>query len=537
MATSTIKAFYLGTFGELDTNESNYLTENASSLLGQSYGSAASPLSSNIDELTLNDTNNDGFVLDDDLGQSADGLTYQGTFASLDSTQTYHVSITYTDGTTATSTVAIVQDTDGRVFLTPFRQSDTIDDALEAKPIQSLTLDSIHVDTASGVYLDLNTDAFISAEVDGTSGDDTISGGHTDDDGTQIDGTDGDDDTVLAGDGNDVINAGAGSDTIYGGSGNDTLTGGAGNDTLFGGSGDDTFVLTAGGGSDTIDGFSVGSDQLNTSGLSDVGNALTNQDGTITADEVTVSGGGGSDQILTFPNGATIAVPDGTIDTSTTQTQFASLTAMGVPPCFAPGTEILTPLGPRPVETLWPGDLIITADHGAQPVRWIGRRDVNFQSTANQHAINDKPIQFKAGSLGNGIPHRDLIVSPQHRMILSGPEVAAHFASREVLALAKGLVGLPGVRVMKGRQQVSYYALLFDRHEIIFAEGAATESFRPGPIALKHFTPEHRRQVFRIYPGLLDDPENALGPPARPVLKRREAMEFVEHLVKSDAQA
>ncbi len=68
---------------------------------------------------------------------------------------------------------------------------------------------------------------------------------------------------------------------------------------------------------------------------------------------------------------------------------------------------------------------------------------------------------------------------------------------------------------------------MLDHHEVIFAEGAPTESFRPGPIALSHFTPEHRAQVYAVYPGLEDEPEDALGPTARTILKCSEAQRLV----------
>ena len=325
-------------------------------------------------------------------------------------------------------------------------------------------------------------------------------------------------DLVYGGDGNDSItgaSSSANGDTLFGGSGNDRIDALGGNDTMTGGAGNDTFVVSDGGGNDTITDFTTG-DQIETATLSDVGNALTNQDGTVTADEVTVTGGGGSDQILTFPSGETVTVPDGTVDTSTTASQFASLVAMGVPPCFAPGTRILTPTGERNVEDLWPGDLVMTADHGPQPLRWIGRREVDFTDPSNLRAQLDKPILIKAGALGGGLPHRNFIVSPQHCMVVGAPQ--------EALVRAKHLTGRPGIRTMNGRKKVTYFALLLDRHEILFAEGTPTESFRPGPVALSTFTPEHRAQIFQIYPGLADDPEAALGPSARPILGRKAAV-------------
>ena len=196
---------------------------------------------------------------------------------------------------------------------------------------------------------------------------------------------------------------------------------------------------------------------------------------------------------------------------------------MGVPPCFAPGTLITTPDGPCAVEHLRVGDLVSTADHGPQPLRWIGRRCETFQSDEDKHL----PIEIKASSLGDGMPWRDLVVSPQHRMVLSGTHVHEMFDAPEVLALAKALTGRDGIGRIEGREQITYFALLFERHEIIFAEGAATESFRPGPVTLAEFSPEHREQIYAIYPRLREEPVDGLGPPARPIITRRQARDVV----------
>ncbi|MEM7743295.1 MAG: Hint domain-containing protein [Pseudomonadota bacterium] len=408
-------------------------------------------------------------------------------------------------------------------------------------------------DTISGGVGDDRIDAGADDDtVYGGDGNDTIRGGAGDD---RIDGGDGndtidagaDDDTVYGGIGNDSIAGGAGDDTIEGGAGNDTLEGDEGNDMLTGGAGSDVFVLSSGGGDDTItdfdtddsDGDGFTTDLIDVSALKDTDNVLTNQDGTVTADEILVSqpGGPGTPQVLTFPSGETLTVQDGTVDTSTPQMQFASLVAMGVPPCFAPGTRILTDRGDVAVEHLRLGDRLITADHGPQPLRWIGRRDVDFEDPANERGEKDKPIMVGAGTLGPGLPRRDLIVSPLHRMVIAGPSVARTFGEPEVFAMAKALTGLPGVRVMEGQRRVSYYALLLDHHEVIFAEGAATETFRPGPIAMASFSPEHRAQIFAIYPGLLDDAVEGLGPSARPLISRRETLAVVSDMIACEEPA
>ncbi|MEM9059163.1 MAG: Hint domain-containing protein [Pseudomonadota bacterium] len=390
----------------------------------------------------------------------------------------------------------------------------------------------------AGTFVDQDGDSGLFVEIEAvelTSGADTVDASAASSAVTVVAGSGADtvtggsgDDVVYGGGGNDEIDGAAGNDTLSGGAGNDTLTGGAGNDTLTGGSGNDVFELSDSGGTDSITDFTAGDDLIDSSALTDVGNVLTNQDGTVTADEIVVTGGGGSNQVLTFPGGEVIEVPDGTIDTSTTQSQFASLVSMGVPPCFAPGTRILTGRGEVAVEDLRIGDMVQTARHGPQPVRWIGVRTETF----TERDARNKPILISAGALGGGFPTRDLVVSPQHRMLITGKLPETMFGTREVLATAKNLTALPGVRRMLGKSEIRYFALLFDRHEIIFAEGSATESFRPGPVALRDMAQTRRDEIYQVYPDLKVDPVGGLGPAAARLLNGRESRALARRFAK-----
>ncbi|MEM7684930.1 MAG: Hint domain-containing protein [Pseudomonadota bacterium] len=116
----------------------------------------------------------------------------------------------------------------------------------------------------------------------------------------------------------------------------------------------------------------------------------------------------------------------------------STATAGTVPVCYCPGTMVLTDCGERAVEGLVAGDCLVTADHGLQPIRWIGRTAHCFPEGPHKH----KPIEIKAGVLGSDLPRRTLIVSPQRRMLIRAPVVEELFGETEVLALAKGLVGL-----------------------------------------------------------------------------------------------
>jgi len=137
--------------------------------------------------------------------------------------------------------------------------------------------------------------------------------------------------------------------------------------------------------------------------------------------------------------------------------------------CFTPRSHILTPDGEVLIDRLRVGDMVETLDNGPQEIRWIGRRVVEGQGEF-------APIRFKKGAIGN---RRGIRVSPQHRMLITGWRAQLLFGMDELLVSAKNLVNDASVRVAPC-DEVEYIHLMFDRHEVIFTEGIATESFHPG---------------------------------------------------------
>ncbi|SDE32939.1 Hint domain-containing protein [Ruegeria marina] len=137
--------------------------------------------------------------------------------------------------------------------------------------------------------------------------------------------------------------------------------------------------------------------------------------------------------------------------------------------CFAAGTFIEVEGGPVPVETLRPGDMVRTLDNGFQPLAHLAHTTVRGEGAL-------APVVFKAGALGN---FRDLVVSQQHRMLLSGWQTELVCGVQEVFAPAQMLVNDTTIRIVP-RHKVSYYHLLFAQHEIVFSEGIPTESYFPG---------------------------------------------------------
>ncbi|MHA3978028.1 Hint domain-containing protein [Halovulum sp. GXIMD14794] len=185
----------------------------------------------------------------------------------------------------------------------------------------------------------------------------------------------------------------------------------------------------------------------------------------------------------------------------------------GIAVCFAAGTMIRTPTGEVAVEALVEGDLVLTADHGAQPVRWVGRR---MATAAGELA----PIRIKAGALGEQSPAQDLLVSPWHRVLVSGWKAQALFGESEVLIPARDLVNDSDIRVATDLDTVEYVHVLFDRHEIIFGNGAPSESFHPAEIALDKVGEAVREEILKLFPELRSD-VRTYGPAARATVTGR----------------
>ncbi len=182
--------------------------------------------------------------------------------------------------------------------------------------------------------------------------------------------------------------------------------------------------------------------------------------------------------------------------------------------CFVAGSHIDTEYGERPVEELEQGDLVRTGDGVLRPLRLILHRHLRPEEL--ERAPGLRPVRIMAGSLGAGLPKRDLLVSPQHRMLVKSIIARRMVGADEVFVSARKLSALPGVFTEAAPEGLTYYHLVFDQHEVIFAEGAPTESFYCGPNALQALSQESREEMDALFPGLMagcDCPESA-----RPIL-------------------
>lgn len=171
------------------------------------------------------------------------------------------------------------------------------------------------------------------------------------------------------------------------------------------------------------------------------------------------------------------------------------------PPCFVAGTLIATNSGPRAIETLKVGDLVLTKDNGAQPIRWIGHRTLGTAELKEQPHLY--PYRVQKGALGQGLPERNLFVSPLHRVLVSS-NIARHmFGCDEILAPVRALAVIDGIEQVR-QPKVTYYHILLDEHHVLFAEGAECESLFMGPVSLNGVSPEARAEIYAIFPELAD---------------------------------
>lgn len=172
--------------------------------------------------------------------------------------------------------------------------------------------------------------------------------------------------------------------------------------------------------------------------------------------------------------------------------------------CFTPGTLIATPSGLRAIETLRAGERIDTADNGPQEVIWTGqRRMTGARLYAMPHL---RPVRIRPAALGDGRPDRDLLVSPEHRMLLRGPAAQALFNTPEVLVRAQDLINDHSVVVDSALREVTYVHILLEAHQVVFANGLETESFHPASAALETIEPPQRAELMALLPGLDRDP-------------------------------
>lgn len=382
----------------------------------------------------------------------------------------------YLEGGDDVAEVGYYTPADGLETLDGGDGNDTI--ALDGAAVDAFDLGITLHDDGTATNIGFGTEVLNFENVRGNSGANQISGNSLDNE-------------LIGAGGQDTLSGGAGSDTLDGGADNDTLDGGDGDDVLIGGAGADS--QTGGAGNDL---FIIGS-AADANGDVIVGG--TGPDDTTDRDKIDLSGLDPTTYTISAvedPNDSGAKM--GTVNFTTGEV----LTFSGIEIiCFCDGTEIATQDGPTLVEDLKEGDLVLTMDNGYQPVRWIGCKELSSADLATSAKL--RPIRIAAGALGHGTPARDLMVSRQHRILLRSAIAERMFGVKEVLVAAIKLLSLPGIEVANDVETVKYFHILFDRHEIIFSNGAATESLFTGPEALKSVSEDARAELHELFPNLV----------------------------------
>lgn len=241
-----------------------------------------------------------------------------------------------------------------------------------------------------------------------------------------------------------------------------------------------------GGGGEPTNGYSAG--PLSTSAYGSLSFNTSTGTFTFTIDRDAVFDSG-SDQTVTF----SVTGNDG--GSSDTDTVIINLLI-----CVARGTLVETEKGRVPVEVLTPGDRVLTLDGPPRAVRWIGSRRVSHFELRRDPSM--RPVRIAANALGHGRPGRDLLVSPQHRILVDDWRAELLFGEAEVLVPAKALLNDCTITIDHSVRSVEYFHVLFETHEIMFTEGLPTESFHPGSYALREMDQAAREELLSLFPEL-----------------------------------
>ncbi len=192
--------------------------------------------------------------------------------------------------------------------------------------------------------------------------------------------------------------------------------------------------------------------------------------------------------------------------------------------CFATGTMIDTPKGLVAVQDLGPGDQVLCGDGQSRPIMWMSQRYVSKAEMALQPEF--RPIRIRKDAFGDNGPHTDLIVSPQHRVLLSDWRAELLFGEAEVLVPAVHLTDDRNITPDYQADDVTYYHFMFDSHQTVWSNGLETESFFPGDEAIEGVQTEAKEELYQLFPELKSNPVS-YGKTCHLTLKAHEAMSMM----------
>ncbi len=188
--------------------------------------------------------------------------------------------------------------------------------------------------------------------------------------------------------------------------------------------------------------------------------------------------------------------------------------------CFGEGMLIATDRGAIAVEALCLGDMVKCGDGASRAIRWKSKRHVGQSELALHPEF--RPIRIRKDALGEGRPNADLIVSPQHRILIDDWRAELMFGAAEVLVAAVHLLNDTDITRDFSAREVTYYHFMFDQHQTIWSNGLLSESFYPGKTAVQGVINHARTELFALFPELAAEPAS-YGQTCLPALKAHEA--------------
>jgi len=189
--------------------------------------------------------------------------------------------------------------------------------------------------------------------------------------------------------------------------------------------------------------------------------------------------------------------------------------------CFAAGTLIETPTGPVSVEDLGVGKKVLCGDGIAREILWFSGREVTAEEMREHPEF--RPIRIRKGAFGDNLPNQDLLVSPQHRILIDDWRASLMFGMEKVLVPAVYLLNDHDIVRDHEADGVVYYHFMFDRHHTVISNGIQSESFFPGATALAGIDEAAKQELLRLFPHLSEGSES-FGPTCCRTLKAYEAM-------------
>ncbi len=180
------------------------------------------------------------------------------------------------------------------------------------------------------------------------------------------------------------------------------------------------------------------------------------------------------------------------------------------------GANIRTPCGPRRVDLVRPGDLIVTRDNGLQAVRLIWKREIQSHDIAANFDV--APICLSPRAIGPMMPQHKLYVAPDHRILVPGYKLSGQDDSNCCLVPAGELAKFSDAAFVDTSARVmNFFTFVFDTHQVFCVNGLPVESFLAGASQIAELQDSHRQDLVHQFPELKRKPNSYLPLGYKPV--------------------